>query len=202
MPVEVTRFDSFLKEKLYRDILFRIALWLSIAALTARVATEKISSLEYFGRLVQTLMPVLTEVMWWTMFLSVPALVLKELEFVDPVRWRSDSPIAMSGGAVRRLAGDLSLWVIGAIVTLVSATAMVTSDALFDTSSRGAGFLAIVWVAALFGLVLMSIVNVHVRRAEPIFAGQKGFEWVRKPRHVLTCYGLVLFLALLAYRYG
>lgn len=202
MPVEVTRFDSFLKERLYRDILFRVVVWLAIAALTARVATQKLSSVEYLARLTTSLMPVLGNVMWATLMLSVPALVLKELEFVRPHQWRDDSLPVMVGGAIRRLAGDLSLWVLGAIVTLLSAIAFLTTDALNERVGDAVGFLAIVWVAGLLGMVLMSAVNIYVRRAEPIFAGSKGFEWVTKPAHVLSLYSVILVIAAVGMRFG
>jgi hypothetical protein len=202
MPVEVTRFDTFLKEHLYRDILFRIMVWLVIAALTARVAMEHISSVEYLTRMGKSLMPVLNKVMSFTVALAAPALILKELEFVDPERWRADTPLAMLGGFVRRLAGDLSLWMVGAMVSLLSATTLVASDALLDTTSTGKGFLAVFWVAAVFGIVLMSTVHIFVRRAEPVFAGHKGFEWVTKPRHVAAMYALILLLYVVAYRFG
>jgi hypothetical protein len=202
MPVEVTRFDSFLKEKLYRDILFRAAVWLAIAALTARVATARLSSVEYLAKLSASLMPVLVQIMWATLILSIPALILKELEFVSPERWQEDSPAVMLGGAVRRLAGDLSLWVLGAIVTLLGATAFLTSDVLFERTPGAVGFLAVVWVAGLFGMALMSAVNIYVRRAEPIFAGSKGFEWVTKSSQVLALYGFILVASAIGIRFS
>ena len=66
MGTEVTAFDSYLKDHLRRDILFRALIWFAIAGLTARLANKQ-TGVEYLGNVANTLLPVLTQVMWTSM---------------------------------------------------------------------------------------------------------------------------------------
>lgn len=201
MGTEVTAFDTYLKEHLRRDILFRALIWFAIAGLTARLANRQ-TGVEYLGRVANAVLPVLTQVMWASMALALIAMLLKDLEHVSPQWWGQRSKLGRLGGVVRRLASDLTLWVVGAFVTLLSAILTAAADVYFEKAGAQALVgLTAVWGACLFGMGSLGGLNVMVRRDKPPFATSKGFDGMTSAWHVLALYTALLAFPAIASRW-
>lgn len=168
MSTDKTWFDDWLKGNLFLDVGFRVAVWSAIAFLTFWHASEQaeFSPVEVFERGFKGLLPVITDVVRASFVLCLLALVLKDLEHVAPAHWGQATPIGRIGGIVRRLAGDLSLWIVGALITL-SASFSVLALHVYSTgswSAEAASFVATMGLVMLLSLALFSTVSVWVRR--------------------------------------
>lgn len=171
MATDKTAFDDFLKQRLHRDILFRILVWASIAGLTASYASrdKAFTTVAYLQKTANALMPVVNTIGVAAIVLSVIALILKDLDHVAPVRWGQSTIAGRIGGAVRRLAGDLGLWVVGALVTLLSAVTFLTLDAYRANALTPDNVQAIfvMYLVFMMFLAIIAVVNVLVRRSKP-----------------------------------
>lgn len=167
MSTDVNKFDQYLKERLYRDLLFRATVWLLISLVTSAGAIYIGGSvaLVYFERVGDTLAPLVNTIGVGGLLLCLLALLLKDLEFVSKNEKTIAATRGMLGGFVRRLAGDISLWTLGALVTMLSAMMVVLYHVSMSNSELAAVFFL------LFLLVLMTILtslaNVFVRRSGP-----------------------------------
>ena len=167
MSTDKNDFDDFLKKKLYRDLLFRSVIWIGIASATGYLAVfyRGIQPLEYLERVSATLAPLANTLGTFSLLLCVLAMMLKDLE----VTLKNEKQIAAArgylGGAVRRLAGDLSLWTLGALTTLLSTFVI----AIFNVTMTAGEYAAV----GSLGLLLMvltlftAVANVLVRRLGP-----------------------------------
>ena len=197
MDTDKTAFDDFLKQKLHRDILFRIMVWASISGLTAYFASYDTSftTLAHLQKVADSLMPVVNVIGVIAILMSGVALVLKDLEHVAPVTWGQSTVAGKIGGFVRRLAGDLSLWVLGALVTLLSAVTLVALGAYQANAMTAHNVAAIftMYLVFLALLVVMAILNVLVRRAKAPLAASRPFtDFLTSPTRVIACYCFVL----------
>lgn len=174
MATDKNPFDDLLKKKLQRDLLFRVFIWAIIAGLTAYYASSRpnFSAVEFFARVAATVMPVLNVIGVTAIFLSVFALLFKDLEALHPEWWGSRRRLAMATGVVRRTSGDLTLWVIGALVTvLAAATVGVTSEFVGGRASTSdLARVGLLYITLVMMLIVVGFLNVMVRRIDPPIA--------------------------------
>ncbi|WP_154662633.1 hypothetical protein [Solimonas flava] len=197
MTTDKNKFDDYLKEALHRDLLFRVAVLGVIAALASFYASKEIgfNPIEYFNSSTKKLTPLFNTVGIAALLLAVPALVLKDLEHVSPERWGHGSAASLWGGFIRRLAGDLTLWVIGSFVSfffsLIGTTAYAIS-ANMVTVKDGFYLLFIHVLVAVF-IVAIGLANIMIRRANPPLAATPPFsKFLTSPWRIGAAYGAVL----------
>lgn len=195
MAAEITKFDTWLKDKLYRDLLFRIFVWICIVFANAYYAlgVDRLSLERYFKAASTSMERPLNSLGTISIILGVVALMLKDLEFVSKETWGQESTLGKWGGVVRRLAGDLTLWTAGAFFSFFA----LAGYAGFTSASnwRESAIFSLVW--SLLSLVTLGVftLNVFVRRKEPTFFAKQ----FKKPLHVIVCYaffiiGLLLYM--------
>lgn len=164
MSTDVNKFDSCLKKNLGRDLLFRSVLWSLVSAATAYVAVTAggLTPLQHFERVGTTLAPVVNALGAIGLLFGVVALLLKDIEKTTK---RDDVKKLVSGyagGFVRRAAGDITLWTLGVLTTLLASFLI----ALWYTpmsARESAGVLSLLFL--LFSMtILTAVVNVLVRR--------------------------------------
>lgn len=200
MATDKTAFDDYLKEKLHRDILFRVVVWAAVAGLATSYASRsaQFSSISHLRRVADSLAPLVNTIGVIAIMLAVVALVLKDLENVSPTCWDQSSKAGRWGGVFRRLAGDLTLWVVGALVTILSAVAFVAFDAYCAGQMTAENFRAIFMMFFVFILfaAVISVLNVLVRRSGPPLTNAKVFSSIltTAPR-VLLFYAAILSLS-------
>jgi hypothetical protein len=179
MATDKTAFDDFLKAKLYRDIGFRIVVWASISGLTAYYASRHkgFTTVAYLQKVADALMPVVNVIAVTAILMSGAALILKDLEHVAPATWGQSTWLGRIGGSVRRIAGDLGLWVIGALVTLLSAVTIVAIDAYRHGVLTGGNLQAIfvMYFVFIIFLALIALLNTVVRRSKPLVTATPQF---------------------------
>ncbi|WP_407276391.1 hypothetical protein [Halothiobacillus sp. DCM-1] len=167
MSTDDNEFDNLLKRKLYRDLLFRSVIWIGVASATGYLAVfyQGIKPLDYFERVSKTLAPLANTVGTFSLLLCVIAMMLKDLEATLTKPTLVAATRGYLGGVVRRLAGDLSLWTLGALMTLLATFLMallnVTMASNEYASVGSLGFLLVVIT------ILTAMANVYVRRAGP-----------------------------------
>ncbi|MCC6964085.1 MAG: hypothetical protein IT585_12595 [candidate division Zixibacteria bacterium] len=171
MSTDKNRFDSWLKEDLYRDIIYRVFLWASISGSAVYLATGlgQLAAVEYFEQVGKGIMPLLNIVGTIALILLLLAMMFKDLEYVDDFHFGQARVIGCIGGFVRRTAGDLSLWVLGAVVAIfTSASVAVFAEA----TTLGLGLQAVLQLTRFYALILLmflgiACLSVLVRREEP-----------------------------------
>ena len=197
MATDKTAFDDYLKDRLHRDIIFRVLVWVSVAGLATHYASRSVefTSVSHLQRVADSLAPMVNALGVTAITLSGIALVLKDLENVSPAYWGQSSLLGRIGGLIRRLAGDLSLWVVGALVTILSAVAFVAFDAYRVGQLTTKNFSAIFMMFFVFLLfaVIISIMNVLVRRSAPLLTNSKGFSnFLTTAPRVILFYAAIL----------
>lgn len=192
MATDTNRFDAYLKEHLYLDIVFRIGIWLIIAISTGAYATRNVefSGFDYFKKVAEVLLPLLNTFGSVAVGLVLIALFFKDAEYINPAKYGQATKAGRVGGFFRRLAGDISLWAIGAVISLITALSFAVLFALRSNVIKNGDLVAIAWMYAVFFgfLAVMSVLNVFARRAEPPLTGKGGFV------NFLTTSNRVLFL--------
>ena len=122
MSTDKNLFDDYLKKNLVRDLVFRALVWLVISGIAAYFAihTLNIQPLDYLDRMGKSLGRLVNSVGSVSILLCLPALMFKDLEASVKTPGYKAFMGGCFAGAIRRLAGDLSLWTLGAIITLSS----------------------------------------------------------------------------------
>lgn len=198
MSTDKTWFDDKLKKNLYLDIILRMAVWLVVALLAIAYTSNEVSfhPVMPLQRSMDNLMPVIVDVMRVSLGLCFFALLLKDLEYVSPKLWGQEAALGKVGGVVRRLAGDLSLWVLGALATVL---ASIIYLAVFVHAEDAWTYeiKSFVVVMALFLAIMMlvlSVVSVYVRRNTSLISSFDKFaNAFNTPWKVVGFYvGLVL----------
>ncbi|WP_426339718.1 hypothetical protein ACN9MZ_26055 [Pseudoduganella sp. S-14] len=182
MATEKTVFDDWLKENLWRDLVFRATFWFVIASIGAyySLTIDSQSTNEYLKRQSNSVFRTANIIGTVSILLGIVAMMFKDMEPLSNI-WARDSRLGRIGGVFRRLAGDMTLWTLGALVSTLFVIGLVgfrsagtlTEWALFT-------FLYLILVAMGF---MAALLNVHVRRAEPFLATK-----LKDPRWVLAIY--------------
>ncbi|MGW8394491.1 hypothetical protein [Pseudoduganella sp. HUAS MS19] len=182
MATEKTVFDDWLKENLWRDLVFRATFWFAIASIGAyySLAIDSQTANEYLKRQSNSVFRTANIVGTISILLGIVAMMFKDMEPLSN-RWTRDSKLGRIGGVFRRLAGDMTLWTLGALVSTLfviglvgfRSTGSLAEWALFT-------FLYLILVAMCF---MAALLNVHVRRAEPLLATK-----LQNPRWMLAIY--------------
>lgn len=190
MSTDVNDFDKYLKQNLYRDLLFRSVSWLLISAATGYIAIYYGGStaLFYFERVGNTFGPLVNSIGAGSVLLCIIALFLKDFEVVSKNIKFTAATRGMCGGFVRRLAGDISLWTLGATIALIAAMTLALLNTPISKSEVGSIIkLAVILVRLT---IVMAVGNVLVRRSGPS-------PWVKNfhnPTGLIITYALVFII--------
>lgn len=167
MSTDTNKFDSRLKRNLFLDLAFRSVLWLGISGATAYIAITAggATPLQYFEKVGSTLGPLANSLGTFGLLLSVLALLLKDLEQTSHSEHVREATRGYLAGFVRRTAGDVSLWTLGGLTTLLASFFI----ALWFTSMKPHEYAAVASLAAFLLLMtgFTAVANVFVRRAGP-----------------------------------
>lgn len=199
MTTDKTWFDERLKENLYLDIGLRSAIWLLIAFLTITYASNEMdfSPIAPLQRGFNSLLPVAGNVAGVALILCFLAVLLKDLEYVAPDSWGQETFIGKIGGVFRKMAGDLSLWIIGAMVTVLASliyfSAFVYSQnqwsSDFSQFSITIGFILIIAIGTF------SVANVWVRKKVSFISSHPKLQMTfNSPWKVISFYALILVI--------
>ncbi|MGN2438039.1 hypothetical protein [Pseudomonas syringae] len=167
MATDKNDFDDWLKEKLYRDLLFRAVVWASISVLAAYYAIDAlgIKPLDYFDRMQQSLGRMINGLGSVSLLLCLPALFFKDLEASVQKPKSGEFMKGRVAGFVRRLAGDLSLWSLGALITVFSSFILVLSRVEVKCTDYAA---VVSFSSTLLVLICaIGVMNFLVRRVGP-----------------------------------
>ncbi len=173
MATEKNCFDDYLKEKLWRDIVFRMLVLIAITGATLLFAarTMGFSALAYLEKTGQTVGPVLNTVGLGALFLAACALMFKDLEHQSP-NWSQETKLGKAGAFIRRLASDLMLWMLGIFGTLLGITILATVDVW---QKKGISIIESLQLSYIYGVFVIGILvtacfNVLIRRPDPPLA--------------------------------
>lgn len=171
MAVEKTEFDTWLKENLWRDLLFRTVIWVSVALLAAYFSfnVDVLSANAYFKSQTNNALRLANIIGVIAIFLGLVALLFKDLEAAKPAFWGQTRLIGKLGGVFRRLAGDLTLWALGVLVSVLIAVTIYGVAAEGGSWEEWALF-SVTYLIVIFMCLAVAFLNVYVRRVEPFLA--------------------------------
>lgn len=203
MSTDRTWFDDKLKSNLFLDVGFRACIWLSIAFISFKhvSAREGYSPVQAIEHGFNVVMPVMTSILPFCLVLCFLALILKDLQFVSPNHWGQNAFLGRAGGVARRLAGDLTLWILGALVTLTASVLVLVFYAYkYDQWSDGLmQFVVIVGMVLCISIAVFSWVSVWVRRDVSLVSSHSKFLKIfNTPLKVLVFYGLWILATVFA----
>jgi hypothetical protein len=184
MSTDVNDFDKYLKERLHRDLLFRALIWLGISLGTAYLAIHDGGStpIAYLERVSNSLSPLINTIGAFGLMICLLALLLKDLEAVSTNEETKARTRGHLAGFVRRLAGDVTLWTMGALLAMISALTVVCFSSPMSNrdviAARGLFFL-LAGITAFTGAG-----NILVRRSAPTPLAQD----VKKPAILVLVY--------------
>ncbi len=188
-PTDAHKFDVCLKKNLWGDLGYRCVIWFGAPSLVAAFALRGsgVSVAKYASGVVDKIGPPLDMVGVTSMALCTIALWLKDLAHCasPTVVRRADGYVA---GIVRRTAGDVSLWVLGGLSTLIATFVLAWIASGVRWNELGAA-LAVLVKLAVFWLTL-GLLNVLVRRGPPTPLARH--KHLGNPRAISTFYALVL----------
>jgi hypothetical protein len=190
MATEVTKFDTDLKEKLYRDLLFRGFTLTAVSSIASYYAIhiKYLEPLQLLIRTVDSLSQIINTVGSIAVFLAIAALLFKDLDENSSQDWGQTTKKGYFGGIIRRFADDLTLWTLGAVVTVFN---VLLVSIIFSNIS-----ISEIVVLLSFGIILcswiamLSYINILVRRREPTLLASK----LTKPHQLLLTYGITLMI--------
>lgn len=191
MAVDKTKFDDWLKADLKRDLIFRAACWIAVALLATyfSVQVDARSINDYLSSQTNAVFRTANIVGTISILLGLLALMFKDMEELDPPTWGRETCLGWFGGMVRRLAGDMTLWTLGALVSVM----LVAGIAGAKSASTVADWaLFSVFYLILLGMVVtVGWLNILVRRAEPLVAKK-----YRNPKVTSIVYPAVIVLGI------
>lgn len=193
MAAEKTWFDTYLKRNMWKDLAFRAAIWVFIALLAAYNAlnVSSVSIKEYLGS-ANNLIPLVNILGTVAIALGLIALMFKDMESLDEKRWGQDVALGRIGGLFRRLAGDLTLWTIGVLVTLLVVVTVAGFNSSFSFKNpsdiTGLAIFSILYILYVAMTILVATLNVYVRREE---SSPIAFKF-KNPKYILIGYIVVI----------
>jgi len=179
MLTDDNTFDKKLKTNLFLDLGFRFGLWLLVSLAIASIALGRGESLlNHFDRMQSSLAPLANTFGTFSLLLCVLALLLKDVEHTTTSDRVRKATHGMLGGFVRRAAGDLSLWLLAALSSLLSTFVLAVASAPVSPSEYGVVAYLGVFLVLLAGFT--AIANVYVRRGgpTPLVKYVKDAKWV------------------------
>jgi hypothetical protein len=205
MSTEKNRFDDYLKEKLWRDIIFRMLVLFFITGITLSFATRTagFSSLAYLEKTAKTIGPVLNTVGLGALFLAACALLFKDLEHQDD-NWSQSTKRGKIGTVVRRLASDLMLWMLGIFGSMLCITVFATIDVW---QQKGIGFVDTLQLGYIYGFFMLGIfvsaaLNIFIRAPKaPLAAHNEWAKHIRTPMRTIGVYagGMIAIIVFVYY---
>lgn len=162
--MDVNNLDTYLKEKLHRDLIFRSIIWITISliVISASVHFHGMPAIDFFVRVSDSQYDVVNSFGIIALNFSILALLLKDLEQITINIKTKRSTSGIIGGFVRRVAGDTTLWLLGMLQALLAAflTAVIFTDGIFSVWPL-LFFFAIYLVTIIF---ITAFLNIQVRR--------------------------------------
>lgn len=204
MSTEKNWFDDYLKEHLWRDIVFRMLVLFAITGLTLFFASgaTTFSAIAYLEKTAKTIGPVLNSVGLLALFLAVLALMFKDLDHQSP-HWSQQTRAGKFGAFVRRLASDLMLWMLGIFGTLLCITLLATVEIGRKGGVTLLGGLQLGYIYCLLalGAAITATMNILIRRpAAPLACFDAWAKFAHSPARTISMYvgGITCMIVILA----
>lgn len=185
MATEKTKFDDWLKDNLWRDLIFRSVTWISVASLASylSLSVDAVTANQYLKNQTNTVVKLSNIVGTIAILLGLIAMIFKDMEAVSPGIWGKETLLGgWIGGFLRRLAGDLTLWTLGALVTVLFSITVYGLLAS-GTSWRDWAIFSFSYLLIAILCIFVAGLNVLVRRAETFLPEMFSNSYV-----VLCCY--------------
>lgn len=145
------------------------------------VNVDALSIHEYFKNTSNSLVRLANSIGAASLILGMIALMLKDLESLADHRFGQHAVLGKVGGVIRRLAGDLTLWTLGLIVTILCVVAVAGYTA--TNNLKEGVILAVSYTLLLTMAFVVAVFNFLIRREEPPFASVFKKTWV-----AIICY--------------
>lgn len=191
MALDKNKFDTVLKDKSYYDLGLRIVIWLSLSLATTYLAFKN-GTLpdESVERFVNSSMPLINAVLPIAFGFSVLALMLKDLEDLNAEKYGFETGFSKWGGFVRRIAGDLMLWVLGGFVGLLSILSIAVISSFQSINELKS--IAVLLICIFLAAAVLFLITYVVRRD----GGTTLIKHLRlnTPRRILCFYVVILFI--------
>jgi hypothetical protein len=186
MSTDSSRFDDWLKKDLRRDLAFRATIWTTVAMSAAYFAirVDATSVNAYLIRQSNSILRSANIIGSAAICLGIAAMMFKDMEVLAPKRWGRATLLGGIGGVVRRLAADLTLWTLSALISMLVAGAWVGFASHGESLAAWALFSA--WIG-IFGVMVFGVatLNVWVRRSDAPIA-----RYIESPRGTLLLAGM------------
>lgn len=192
MATDKNKFDTFLKQNLIRDLLFRGLIWGAISLFAAYWSIHHldINPLSYMDRMGGSLGGLLNRIGTFSILICVPALMFKDLEVrLQSLIWKERMRGCLAG-FIRRLAGDLTLWTLGATLTILTSLLVVTWQA--GNTWKDYAVAATFSASLIIMILAVGFFNIQVRReAESYLANH-----IKNPKYLVAIYAFASVLLL------
>lgn len=167
IKIEESKFEKKLKQSLISDLCFRGVIWATISLLTAFIAIHQlpVDPLTYLERLGDSLTRLLNWLGSFALIISIPAIMSKDLEASIKDEKRKRFMNGWVAGFFRRLASDLTLWTLGALITLLTSLIAVMTQVPLKCTDYLPVIFTISWLVGLAAAV--SVANIWVRTPSP-----------------------------------
>ncbi|WP_454241415.1 hypothetical protein [Pseudomonas sp. HLS-6 TE3448] len=160
-----TDIERTLKQSPFRDVCFRAFVFVVIASVATLTGIKHFDPLAYLDGVGRSVAPMLNIMGSIALILCIPALMTKDLE----VALRNAQYRAMARGRLaglsRRLASDLTLWSLGALIGLLTSLLIVMTKVQLRPDDYPPAAVTITWIVCL--IIAMSMANIQIRLPRP-----------------------------------
>lgn len=167
MSTDKNEFDANLKKNLAKDLIFRGVVWTTISMVAAffGITQNQLTPIEYLEKTLITLAPMINTVGIASFILCLLAMAFKDIEEMSKNESWKKAASGTFGGLVRRLAGDVSLYTLGALIAMFST--MIVYCILEPTSKKDLYELLKLSAPLIVFFLFMAFANILVRREKP-----------------------------------
>ena len=196
MAAEKNIFDDYLKDKLLRDLLFRgaIVVLLSLVASYYAIYIDAVEPPKFMLRVAESVMRGLNSVGIAALLLACSALMFKDLEVCDGGNWGQQTKKGYFGCCIRRLANDLTLWILGLVLTFFISTLISVALSKASLSISQIFVLTRILITILTWLVFVALLNILVRQNQV----KRLLPKLKTPPQIIFAYSISIFTCCIA----
>lgn len=190
MSTQASKFEEALKQSLSKDLIFRIVVWSVISWTGAYLSLQyfAVEPLDYLNNLGKSILRLLNILGTFSLIMSIPALMSKDMEQALSNPQYKEWTCGWIAGFIRRVAGDMALWSLGATVTLITSIFVVATVAPLPAEDYPAAALAL--GCLLMSAIMFAMSHLYIKRQgpSPLLVATKN------PLTILITYISILFL--------
>lgn len=167
MTTDASKFEDALKKSLGKDLVFRISVWIIISFVGAYLSLHyfAVDPLDYLSNLGKSILRLLNILGSFALIIGIPALMTKDMEQALIDSKHKEWTRGWSAGFVRRLAGDMALWSLGATVTLITSILVVAT--VVPLPSKDYSIAAFIVTCLLISAFMFAMTHFYIKRQGP-----------------------------------